>query len=128
MKLLLDTHALIWMTSEPHKLSAAASIAITDARNEIWLSIASIWEVQIKVQIGKLTCNPPLAEMIKAQCTANRLQILSVSLEHIYAIDALAFVHRDPFDRMLIAQANCEGMMLVTSDRIFAGYPVATLW
>jgi PIN domain nuclease of toxin-antitoxin system len=128
MKLLLDTHTLIWMTSEPHKLSAAASIAITDSSNEVWLSIASIWEIQIKVQIGKLACNPPLAEMVQAQSTTNRLQILAVSLDHIYAIDALPFVHRDPFDRMLVAQANHEGLTLVTSDRVFAGYPVATLW
>lgn len=98
MKLLLDTHAFIWWDSEPEKLSARSLAACQDTTNEILLSVASVWEMQIKQQLGKLKLNSPLAEIVANQQKTNGLEILSVSLEHVLALDRLPSHHKDPFD------------------------------
>src|SRR6185312_2244570 len=108
MKLLLDTHTCMWWDSNPAQLSPIALAALTDPANEVWLSVTSVWEIVIKVQIGKLILRQPLADIIKRQM-ANRLRILVVAPEHALAVEGLPAIHKDPFDRMLIAQANVEG-------------------
>jgi len=108
MKLLLDTHVFVWWDADLTRLSAVALVAIRDPANEIWVSTASAWELAIKVQIGKLTLRLPLADIF-AQQMANGMRILPVSLIHALAVEALPPVHKDPFDRMLVAQANAEG-------------------
>lgn len=124
MNLLLDTHTFIWWDSRPGQLSAEALALCQDVANTMFLSLVSVWEMQIKHQLGKLQFQHPLAELIAAQQQANGLQILPIRLEHIYAVGALPLHHKDPFDRLLIAQAQIENMVLVSADTIFSQYPV----
>jgi PIN domain nuclease of toxin-antitoxin system len=127
MKLLLDTHVFVWADSDPARLSAPAAAAIRDPANEVWISTASAWELVIKVQVGKLTMRLPLAAIF-AQQVANGMHVLPISLDHALGVQTLPPVHKDPFDRLLVAQANVEGADLVTADPIFARYPVRTFW
>lgn len=128
MKLLLDTHTFIWWDSEPNKLSETASALLQDSNHSLILSAVSVWEMQIKLQLGKLTLSLPLVDLIESQQTVNQIQILPMTLAHVLAIDHLPTPHKDPFDRLLIAQANVEGAMLVSSDSIFEQYPVQRVW
>lgn len=128
MKLLLDTHAFIWIIQEPEKLSAKASKAYHDRKNEILLSVVSAWEIQIKHQAGKLRLEDPLAHVIGYERDRNNLKVLPVELDHVFALGELERHHADPFDRLLIAQARVEKAHLLTHDRVFARYPVDVLW
>lgn len=128
MKLLLDTHAFIWWDSEPARLSSRALALCRDSENTLMLSVASAWEMQIKIQLGKLKLGLPLAELIENQQRINSMEMLSVGLEHVLALDQLPSVHKDPFDRLLVAQARIEGAGLVTNDPVMANYPVDVIW
>lgn len=128
MKLLLDTHTFIWWDSSPAKLSSKALTLCTDPINEILLSVASIWEMQIKSQLGKLTLNMPLREILDNQQRLNNLQILPISINHVLALDSLPTHHKDLFDRLLIAQANVEDAWLISRDPIFARYSLKLDW
>ena len=128
MRLLLDTHAFIWWSSEPEKLSKKVLAAFEDSENELTLSVASIWEMQIKVQLGKLDITDPLKDLIAIHQKGKDLQILPIFLNHVLALENLPVHHRDPFDRILIAQANAEKQVIVTKDQIFKEYPVQLLW
>lgn len=123
MKLLLDSQALVWSLQEPERLSTAAAAAIIKPANDVQVSIASLWELSIKQSIGKLTVAGDLREHIALQSFVE----LPVLGEHAVAVRDLPLHHRDPFDRMLIAQARCEGLTIVTSDSAFAAYDVALL-
>ena len=123
MKLLLDTHALLWALLAPARLSSTAVEAIEDGANEVFVSVVSAWEIEIKRAKGKLAVTVPLADALSEQ----RFKALPVTLPYALAVESLPRRHRDPFDRMLIAQAQLEGMTLVTSDREVRHYPVATL-
>ena len=127
MKLLLDTHIFIWWVDEPEKLSTAAISALEDEANELLLSVASVWEMQIKLQLGKLKLSLPLKELVKNQQDTNDLRVSPVALTHVLALDALPFHHKDPFDRLLIAQSIEEDLTLVTADSQFSAYPVKLL-
>jgi len=127
MKLLLDTHAFIWWDSDPAQLSAPALAALRDPANEVWLSVASVWEMVIKAQLGKLTLRLPLTAIVTQQ-QGNGLQVLPATLAHALAVEGLPALHKDPFDRMLIAQANVEGAELVSADQVIRQYPVRILW
>ncbi|HEX9928302.1 MAG TPA: type II toxin-antitoxin system VapC family toxin [Pyrinomonadaceae bacterium] len=128
MNLLLDSHTFIWMHNEPSKLSTKAAREIVVLSNTLFLSIASIWEIQIKIQIGKFNFKDSLANVIAEQQKKNGLQILPINLLHILELENLPFHHKDPFDRLLIAQANVENMTLVSSDPVFSTYSVNLLW
>lgn len=128
MKLLLDTHAFIWWDSAPDKLSPLARAACEDRTNLLLLSVASAWEIQIKLQLGKLHLRFPLAEVIASQQETNDLQVLPVTLSHVLALQGLPAHHQDPFDRLLLAQANAEEATLLSHDPVFADYPVKVLW
>ncbi len=128
MNLLLDTQVFLWLDSEPDNLSAAAKTACSDTGNTLWLSVASTWEMQIKIGLGKLRLRGTLAETIASQQTANGLQILPVQLAHALALENLPRHHKDPFDRLLIAQAQCETWELVSADAEFKRYPVRVIW
>jgi PIN domain nuclease of toxin-antitoxin system len=128
VRLLLDTHALVWIIIEPEKLSQRATSLFFDRDYEIFLSIVSIWEIQIKVQLGKLHFDLPLSELIERQQQVNDLQLLSITTEHIYALEKLPNHHRDPFDRLLIAQAMTEQMPLLSVDAVFDRYPIERWW
>jgi len=105
MKLLLDTHIFIWWADQPETLSPDALSALEDEANELLLSVASVWEMQIKIQLGKLKLSLPLKDLLKNQQETNDLTVLPVTLTHVLALDALPFHHKDPFDRLLIAQS-----------------------
>jgi PIN domain nuclease of toxin-antitoxin system len=128
MKVLLDTHAFIWWDSDPTKLSPEARAACEERANVVLLSVASAWEMQIKLQLGKLVLRLPLAEVVTSQQQTNDIQVLPVALGHVLALQSLPAHHKDPFDRLLIAQANVEGAVLVSHDPVFAHYPVKLLW
>jgi len=128
MNLLLDTHAFIWWDSQSSSLSSKARAACTDPANELFLSLASVWEMQIKVQLGKLQLRAPLARIIEEQERTNRIGILQISIGHVFAVGKLPPLHRDPFDRLLVAQAIEEGARLVSNDPLISQYPVTVLW
>jgi PIN domain nuclease of toxin-antitoxin system len=128
MKVLLDTHAFIWWDSAPDKLSPRARAVCQDRTNLLLLSVASAWEMQIKLQLDKLHLHLPLAEVIIGQQQTNDLQILPVNLNHVLALQGLPAHHKDPFDRLLLAQANAEEATLISHDPVFAHYPVMVLW
>ena len=116
MKLLLDTHTFLWLASCPEKLSHTALAACEDPTNQLYLSVVSAWEIQIKRQLGRLQLDVPLDQMIQGQQSANDLRILPVELHHVYTLDELPLHHNDPFDRLLIAQAKAEQAWLVSTD------------
>ena len=127
MKLLLDTHIFIWWADQPEKLSPTALSALEDNANELLLSVVSVWEMQIKIQLGKLKLNLPLKELLENQQKTNDLTVSPVALTHVLALDALPFHHKDPFDRLLIAQGIVEGLTIVTADSQFSAYPIQLL-
>ncbi len=128
MNVLLDTHVLIWWSISPGNLSETVYQLLDDQSNSLFFSLASIWEMQIKLQIGKLTLNLPLPQLIENQCQTNGLQLLSIETSHIYALNNLPPHHKDPFDRILIAQAIVETIPIVSIDGIFDNYPIQRLW
>ncbi len=123
MTLLLDTHVLLWWLEDPRKLSKQAKKAIEDGTNRVYVSAAVAWEIAIKKALGKLDAPDDLEEMVDS----NRFLSLPVTIPHALAVLALPNFHRDPFDRMLIAQALHEGFRLVTRDQEIAKYPVAQI-
>ncbi len=128
MKLLLDTHTFIWWDLEPGQLSPRGLSLCQNASNQMVLSVASVWEMQIKIQLGKLQFPKPLRQMIAEQQEANQMEILPVALEHVLALAGLPMLHKDPFDRLIIAQAKTEAITLLSRDPRMAAYPVAVDW
>lgn len=125
MRLLLDTHTLLWALVSPAKLPAPTARAIRDPANAVLVSAASAWEIAIKVAIGKLSAN--VDEIVRAGLEAG-FDELAITLAHAVRVRSLPPHHRDPFDRMLVAQAVEEGLTVVTRDAVVARYGVSTLW
>ncbi len=128
MNLILDTHTFIWWTITPEKLSKTASELINHSDNRLFLSTVSIWEMQIKIGLGKLHFDDPLSEIVANQREINDLQILPIELAHIWQLNNLPLHHKDPFDRMLIAQAITENFPILGIDSFFEKYPINKLW
>ena len=126
MKILLDTHTLLWGLSNEAKLSERVRTLLPEA--ETWLSVASLWEILIKSQSGKLPLPQPAGPYVMAKLKANGVKILPVRPEHVLRIESLPMHHRDPFDRMLIAQSIEERLPLVTSDAVFHLYEMNLIW
>ena len=122
MNLLLDTHIFIWWNESSALMPQEASVLCQDLDNQLFLSLASIWELQIKQQLGKYQFRLPLQSIIEHHQTLNNLQLLPINLAHIFALQNLPMHHKDPFDRLLIAQQQIENMRLLTVDRAFAKY------
>jgi len=122
MKLLLDTHLLLWAAAQPNRLSIAAMKLIDNSANELFFSAASIWEVALKLGLGRtdFQADPRLLRRGLLDNGYSELPILS---DHVVAIDSLLPIHKDPFDRLLVAQATVEGISLLTSDSVVARYP-----
>jgi PIN domain nuclease of toxin-antitoxin system len=120
MNLLLDTQVLVWCLAADRRLRNAARQAIEDDGNRVWVSAASAWEIEIKAALGKLR----VPDDLLTQMTAIRFDELPVRIEHALFLRRLPALHRDPFDRILIAQALCEGFTLVTADPVLREYPV----
>lgn len=127
MNLLIDTHEFIWWADSPKKLSARTLAALLDRANVLHLSLASLWEMQIKVQIKKLIFKRGLEQTLEMHKIQNNLQILPITAEQIFQLKNLPFHHKDPFDRLLIAQAITENFTLVTDDPEFSAYGVKIL-
>ncbi|MBI3929224.1 MAG: type II toxin-antitoxin system VapC family toxin [Armatimonadetes bacterium] len=128
MRLLLDTHTLLWWLEDNPGLSDGARRAIGDYKNEVFLSVASVWEMAVKISLGRLTLSRPLPKLVGPELTASGITLLPVRAEHCFAVCKLSFHHRDPFDRMLVSQAIAESLRLVSKNAIFDSYPVTRLW
>lgn len=128
MKLLLDTHTLLWFIAGSASLSAYARSLIEDVTNEKFVSIVSIRETAIKVSIGKMSLSATFDVLFPHQLEVNSFELLPVKIEHTSVVSTLPFHHRDPFDRLLIAQAIEEKMTLVSVDAVIDDYGVTRLW
>lgn len=128
MRLLLDTHTFIWFVINSPRLSVVVRGLIEDENNEKLLSIASVWEMAIKHSSGKLSFSLPFREFIEQQLSINSMELLNINLEHTYVVATLPLHHRDPFDRLLIAQAMVDKIPILTADSAFDAYPVQRLW
>lgn len=128
MQLLLDTHAFLWWIDDAPALSKKARAAIGKAGNECFVSLASCWEMAIKASLGKLTLSQPLDRFIPEQLAANGFQLLDIDFRHVSRVAAMPFHHRDPFDRLLIAQASAEKLTMVSADAAFDAYDLSRLW
>ena len=128
MNLLLDTHAFLWWDADAAQLSPNAYRACYNRGNTLFLSLVSIWEIQIKVQIGKLRLRLPSLRDVLDEHRRDGLQFLMPAEEDVLGLAALPMIHRDPFDRLLVSQARRGGFHLVTRDPLIANYGVAILW
>jgi PIN domain nuclease of toxin-antitoxin system len=127
VKLLVDTNAFLWFVAGDARLSATARHALEEDDADWWLSAASVWELSIKSSLKRLVLPAPAAEYIAEKVHAG-LRILSVEWAHAAAVERLPFHHRDPFDRLLVAQAQSERLAVVTNDAVFRLYGVRVLW
>lgn len=128
MKLLLDTHTFLWAISNDPRLSDRAQNLFISARNELYFSVVSVWEVLTKVQIGKLDLPRPVGAYLTDQLTQNNTYVLGLSFEHVLRLEALPLHHRDPFDRILVAQSLEEDLPIVTADPLLAKYSANLIW
>lgn len=128
MKFLLDTHSFLWYINGHPNLSLAARDIIEDASSQPFLSVASLWEIAIKISLGKLSLAQPFEVIILEQMNLNGIQLLSIELPHLAIVAKLPFHHRDPFDRLIIAQAIVEGIPIVGADHTFDSYSINRLW
>ena len=131
MKLLADTHAFLWLVGGDPQLSQAARTHLEDANNEILLSLASIWEMAIKVSTGKLTqltSSKSFDVQVTELLAKNGISLLPISFPHAARVATLPFHHRDPFDRSLAAQTELESLSLISADTIFDEYGIQRIW
>jgi PIN domain nuclease of toxin-antitoxin system len=128
MRLLLDSHAFLWAITDSNELSTKARDVLTDPDNELFLSVASIWELAIKASIGKLTLRMPLGDLLLSARHDLGLRVLQVELDHALAVQDLPFHHRDPFDRLLVVQARSKGMPILSRDAVFDRYELPRIW
>ena len=128
MNYLIDTHTFLWFVNDDSLLSRHAKALIESPDHSIFPSVASIWEMAIKISLGKLSVPSPFIRFINQQVTLNRLLVLAIAPEHTGLVVTLPFHHRDPFDRLLIAQAMYEGMPIIGQDGAFDTYGIQREW
>jgi len=128
MNILLDTHAFLCFVWDDEHLSQTAKDAITDPNNRKLVSFASVWEIAIKVSLQKLDLGMPYLPFMQSQMAINLFEILSLTLEHGAEVSRLPFHHRDPFDRLMIAQSMCEQIPIVSADTAFDAYSIKRIW
>lgn len=127
-RLLLDTHAFLWLASGDSRTSDMALELAGDPANSLWLSVASIWEIAIKTSLGKLELAVEVDEIIEAQVEAMSLRLLDIQAHHAFAVATLPYHHKDPFDRLLLAQARSEHLQLLSRDVVFDEYFDDRVW
>lgn len=127
MKIILDTHTFLWFINDSTELSNSAAELI-ESDVDLWISIASLWEISIKVNLNKLDLPDDYEKFIPHQIAINNIEILPVNLQHLIVLTKLPLHHRDPFDRLLIAQAIAEAVPIVSIDKKFDLYEVARQW
>lgn len=128
MNLLIDTHAVIWYSFASNQLTSSALALLNDPINTLYLSQVSIWEMQIKQDLGKLTLPVSVQKLVTGQLQRNAFRILPIKNEHFWALAELPHLHADPFDRLLISQAKVEKYTLVTRDHEIQKYDITTAW
>ena len=128
MRYLLDTHSLIWFIGGDLQLSVHARQLMDDEGNELFISIGSLWEMAIKFSIGKLNLAQPFEKLFPEQLDNNSIEILDITVDHLKAVCYLPFHHRDPFDRLIIAQAQVERLPIISVDTVFDDYGVKREW
>ena len=128
MRIIIDTQVLIWWTNDVSNISPRVQDIIFDLDNELWLSLAIIWEIQIKISLGKLHLLRPLPNIIVTQIEENQIKILPIELSHVYTLGQLPLHHRDPFDRLIIAQSLIEKMPIASIDKAFDAYSSERIW
>lgn len=128
MRLLLDTHTLLWFLGNDAALSATARQAIEDPANHKLVSIATCWEMSIKAGLKKLGLVEPVGTFLSRELAANNFDLLDITLTHATAVELLPQHHRDPFDRLLVVQARVEGIPIVSADAAFGVYGVTRIW
>jgi len=128
MRLLLDTHAILWWADDARVLSKRARAAIGDAQNECLVSLASCWEIAIKLSLEKLRIDGPIERFLPELFAANAFRQLAIDFRHVARVARLPFHHRDPFDRLLVAQASEEGLAIVSADPVFRKYGLKRIW
>jgi PIN domain nuclease of toxin-antitoxin system len=128
MKVLLDTHAFLWLISGDDRLSETAQKAFLDPDNYLFFSAASLWEICIKISLGKLSLKSGWLKTIQDEMKVNTIQWLSIEMPHCVELTNLPFHHRDPFDRMLVAQAMVDDMQLLSRDNRLSSYEIKRIW
>lgn len=128
MKYLLNTHTLLWFLKGDKKLSDKARRLIDSPRNSKFLSIASLWEIAIKVSLGKLVLDKPFEKLFPEQLYFNRIETLDITVDSLIKLTTLPFHHRDPFDRLIIAQAFVEDLPIISADAAFDAYKISREW
>ena len=128
MKVLLDTHAFLWLISGDDRLSETAQKAFLDPGNYLFFSAASLWEICIKIGLGKLSLKSGWLKTIQDEMKVNTIQWLSIEMPHCVELTNLPFHHRDPFDRMLVAQAMVDDMQLLSRDNRLSSYEIKRIW
>lgn len=128
MNILLDTHAFLWFVDDNPRLSEPARVLIESDDVQPFISMAGLWEMAIKISLGKLQLKEPYEKFIPQQLAMNGIGVLNLSMEHTAAVATLPFHHRDPFDRLIVVQARIEKMSLVSADPAFDAYEVERVW
>lgn len=128
MKILLDTCAFLWLTTDAPELSETSKALFRDTHNIVYLSSVSVWEIMVKNRLGKLPLPEPAEAFIQRQCQQHLIESLPLDNKAVFQLKSLPDYHRDPFDRMLICQAIANQLTLLTSDELITQYPVSTAW
>jgi PIN domain nuclease of toxin-antitoxin system len=128
MQALLDTHSFLWFLAGDERLSHHARQIMADFENELLLSIGSLWEIAIKASLGKLELFAPFEELFPQQLQVHEIELLQIHISHLSQMMTLPFHHRDPFDRLIIAQGLYEGLPVITVDPAFRAYSVTVIW
>ncbi|MGH8718649.1 MAG: type II toxin-antitoxin system VapC family toxin [Burkholderiales bacterium] len=128
MKMLLDTQAFLWSMSDFSKLTKKARAALVNPENDVYLSLASIWELAIKISTGKLRIAGSLEKLIPEQLALNNITQLDIAFRHVVGVGSLPYHHKDPFDRLLVSQATLEGMPILSADKAFDAYGIKRVW
>lgn len=128
MNVLLDVHAFLWWILADPQLSHQASAILSDNKNQLFMSTGSVWEIIIKTQIGKLPLPPDPIRFVREQLAVNAIHTLPISLEHVLQVYTLPLHHKDPFDRILVAQSQVEQMPILTADPLITAYGIPVIW
>ncbi|MBP6918553.1 MAG: type II toxin-antitoxin system VapC family toxin [Legionellaceae bacterium] len=128
MRILLDTHTFLWTAVGSPQLSVNATNLFLETQNELYLSVASVWEIAIKCSLSKLVCHKPIEAYILDVLQENTIQLLNIDFRHVMRVSSLPFHHRDPFDRLLISQAIEEKIPLLSCDAALDAYGIERLW
>ena len=128
MKYLIDTHTLLWIVTKNKKLSKKVKDIYLNSENQIFISLASLWEMAIKINLKKLSINEPLKDFVKNQIKNNDINILDIKTKHILLLENLPYYHMDPFDRLIISQSINEQIPLLSFDKVFDKYSIKRIW